>query len=51
LTSTATPVGAAPVSPIAAAAASQRKAERLEAIQKAAARKKNFWTKLWDSIK
>jgi len=34
-----------------AAAANQKHAERLAAIQKAAAKKKNFWTKLWNSIK
>jgi hypothetical protein len=52
LAATATPVGAAaPQAPIVAAAASQKHAERLVMLQKNAAKKKSFWTKLWNSIK
>jgi len=48
---TATPAASTSESPAAAAAANQKKAERLAAAQKAAAKKKNFWTNLWDSLK
>jgi hypothetical protein len=48
---TATPATATSESPVAAAAANQKKAARLAAAQKAALKKQNFWTKLWNSLK
>jgi len=37
--------------PLAAAAANQKKAERLAAVQKAAQKKQTFWTKIKNALK